>query len=64
MSPSSLAHPVVEALEKNVVGVLLDGESGVFQKAKIFDQHRIIQVDEDAGALTLLGFKDRAQEAG
>ena len=57
------AHPVVEALIKNVVGVFLDGEGGVFEKGEVLHLRGVVEVNQDAGTLPLLGLEDGLKKA-
>ena len=59
-----LAYPVVEALIKNVVGVFLDGEGGVFEEGKVLHLGGVVEIDENAGPLSFLGFKNRLKKTG
>ena len=43
------AGPVVDSLVKNVVGILLHGQGGVFEEGEVFHLGGIIEVDQDAG---------------
>ena len=40
---------VVQPLIKNIVGILLNGEVGIFQEGKILHAGRVVEVDENAG---------------
>jgi hypothetical protein len=50
-------------LVKNIVGIFLNGERGVFEEGKVFDQSGVVQIDQNTCLFTLGGFKNGAEEA-
>ena len=54
---------ILQALVKNFVGVLLDGELGILEEREVLHFAGIFEIDEDGDAFTAFGLENGGEQA-